>query len=171
MLGNTGAGKSTLINYLCGCEMENARRRDIGLSGRGSVIRVKADQRDTAVTKIGHDMQKSATFLPSVAVSTTDGKVYCDCPGFLDNRGAEINIANACNIKQMIAQAKSVRVVVLINYDSLKADRGRGVKDLAKVRARIACRRLAPPRACHVNGVRGAARMRRGFPAPCQSRY
>ena len=33
--------------------------------------------------------------------------LYCDCPGFLDNRGAEINIANACNIKQTIAQAAS----------------------------------------------------------------
>ena len=36
------------------------------------------------------------------------------------------------DIKQMIAQAKSVRVVVLINYDSLSADRGRGVKELVK---------------------------------------
>ena len=76
-----------------------------------------------------------------------------------------------CILLHVYPEARSVRVVVLINYDSLKADRGRGVKDLAKVRARIACRRLAPPRACHVNGVGGAARMRRGFPAPCQSRY
>ena len=58
---------------------------------------------------------------------------YADCPGFLDNRGAEINIANAVNIKTTIHRARSVRVVVLINYHSLRADRGRGVRDLAQI--------------------------------------
>eukprot|EP00935_MAST-01C_sp_MAST-1C-sp1_P001097 g1097.t1 len=133
VLGNTGAGKSTLINYLCGCRMESVRRKNIGLSGRGSVIRVKADQRDTAVADIGHDTQKSATFLPSVAVSTVDRQVYCDCPGFLDNRGPEINIANAVNTRAMLLAARSVKLLVLINYDSIKADRGRGLQDMVRI--------------------------------------
>ena len=56
--------------------------------------------------------------------------MFADCPGFLDNRGFEINIANAVNVKQVLAAAASARVVVIINYHSLKADRGKGVKDL-----------------------------------------
>jgi hypothetical protein len=27
---------------------------------------------------------------------------YCDCPGFSDNRGAEINIANAINTRRVL---------------------------------------------------------------------
>jgi len=133
VLGNTGAGKSTLINYLCGCRMESVRRKNIGLSGRGSIIRVKAGQRDTAVTDIGHDTQKSATFLPTTARCTADGQVYCDCPGFLDNRGPEINIANAVNTRAMLLAARSVKLLVLINYDSIKADRGCGLQDMVRI--------------------------------------
>ena len=59
-----------------------------------------------------------------------ENAVFADCPGFLDNRGFEINIANAVNVKQALAAAASARVVVIINYHSLKADRGKGVKDL-----------------------------------------
>ena len=33
----------------------------------------------------------------------------------------------------MIHRASSVRVVVLLNYSSLKADRGRGVRDLTNI--------------------------------------
>ena len=39
--------------------------------------------------KIGHT-NKSMTFTPDVAKS--DNFTLCDCPGFLDNRGAAINI-------------------------------------------------------------------------------
>lgn len=53
-----------------------------------------------------------------------------DCPGFLDNRGSEVNIANSVNIKHAIANSKEVKVIVLINYKTLEADRGRGLKDL-----------------------------------------
>ena len=80
--------------------------------------------------KIGHTNQ-SMTFVPDVG--SDDNFTYADCPGFLDNRGPEINIANAVNIKTMIHRAASVRVVVLVNYYSLIADRGRGVRDLASI--------------------------------------
>ena len=57
--------------------------------------------------KIGHSNQ-SMTFVPDV--ESDDIFTYADCPGFLDNRGPEINIANAVNIKTMIHRAASVRV-------------------------------------------------------------
>jgi hypothetical protein len=52
-------------------------------------------------------------------------------PGFLDNRGAVINIANAINIKLALAAVASARVIVLSNYHSLLADRANGVRQLA----------------------------------------
>merc|ERR1712185_838424 len=123
-------------------------RKDAGFTTelKTKIARVAEGSPVQEVMKIGH-LNKSATFLPAVHHDEGSGLTLCDCPGFLDNRGAEINIANACNIKQMIAQAKSVRVVVLINYDSLSADRGRGVKELAKARrdGRFAARPLPSP--------------------------
>lgn len=45
----------------------------------------------------------------------------------------EINISNAVNIKSVVCMASEVRVLVLINYNSLQADRGRGLRETLKV--------------------------------------
>jgi len=124
-IGNTGAGKSTLVNYLHGCELERFK-----IEGNKKVIRVKPNSSTPELMKIGHSNQ-SMTFIPDVEPDSNF--VYCDCPGFLDSRGAEINIANAVNIKQTIHAARSVRVVVMLNFHSLKADRGKGVRELTKI--------------------------------------
>jgi len=123
VIGNTGAGKSAFINLLHGCAFElNPEDR----------MAVRADSAVKELMKIGHT-NKSETFTPQVelaAPSFGDGYAFADCPGFLDNRGFEVNVANAVNVKQTLAAAATVRVVVIINYHSLLADRGKGVKDL-----------------------------------------
>ena len=91
------------------------------------MIRVRRSSEPPELMQIGHSNQ-SMTFMPNVEQG--DDFVYIDCPGFLDNRGSELNIANACNIKQALQSARSVKVLVLLNYYSLKADRGRGLTDL-----------------------------------------
>jgi hypothetical protein len=84
------------------------------------------------VMAIGHSMV-SKTFLPQVVTDPNDLFTICDCPGFLDNRGAVINVANACNIRLCLTQADSVKVVILLNFNSLKADRARGFTDLLEI--------------------------------------
>eukprot|EP01051_Picozoa_sp_SAG22_P006334 SAG22_NODE_409_length_10939_cov_1.956638_7_plen_637_part_00 len=84
---------------------------------------------------IGHT-NMSMTFTRDIKEATifgadSDQAVFMDCPGFLDNRGAVINIANAINVKLALAAVASARVVVLINYHSLRADRANGVRQLA----------------------------------------
>ena len=94
------------------------------------IVRVRADSAVSEMMRIGHT-NKSDTFIP--AVESDDAFTYLDCPGFLDNRGAEINISNAVNIKSAVSIASAVRVLVLINYNSLLADRGRGIRETLKV--------------------------------------
>jgi hypothetical protein len=128
-LGNTGSGKSTTINYLHGCEMEKVRKKDVGLSGLGKIVRVKASSKKQSFMDIGHTKQ-SKTFLPEIA--SDDQLTYCDCPGFLDNRGQEINISNAVNIRNAISAAKSVRVCLLLEFRSLQEKRGEAIETMYK---------------------------------------
>ena len=128
VLGKTGVGKSTLINYLAGCELKEQwveGQLEPTLEVRGTSSGGERDE----VTPIGHEAT-SKTFMPQI-VAVND-QVYCDCPGFSDNRGAEINIANAVNIKQALSRARSLRMVVLVNYHSLFADRRNVFRDLLR---------------------------------------
>ena len=75
--------------------------------------------------------KKSATFVPGIEQG--ERFAFLDCPGFLDNRGAEINIANAVNIKFALHMTASVKIIILINYYSLEADRGRGQRELVAI--------------------------------------
>ena len=53
--------------------------------------------------------------------------------GFLDNRGFEINVGNAANIRSVLHSCDGIRLIVLVNYNSLKSDRGRGQRELMQI--------------------------------------
>ena len=126
VLGNTGAGKSCFVNLLQGCTFEVSKKDDYRMV-------IRKDSIIKEICKIGHTNQ-STTFAPQLSKAKEsiglNGFAFADCPGFLDNRGFEINIANAVNIKNTISSADTARVVVIINYHSLMADRGKGIADL-----------------------------------------
>lgn len=133
-IGNTGSGKSTFGNYLSGCEMVRKEAKLLGLAELGKVVIVKGKGEGGPIDEImpiGHT-RNSMTFLPEIAEDSS-GSHYCDCPGFLDNRGFEINTANAVNIKAAFMRAQSLKIVLLINYHSLKADRARGLDQMIKI--------------------------------------
>nr|NGX39765.1 E3 ubiquitin-protein ligase SlrP [Chlamydiota bacterium] len=135
VIGNTGAGKSTIVNYFAGCTMELKSPKELGLKGIKKFVVVRSREEGGALDEImpiGHT-KESKTFMPQIETEPDMRFTFCDCPGFLDNRGAEINIANAVNIKNAIIRANSVKVIILINYHSLMADRGRGLSDMLKI--------------------------------------
>ncbi len=115
-VGNTGAGKSTLINYLSGCTL--TARQD-GLSW---VIDVQ-----NPVTDIGNDGTRSATYLPKLCrdINENTHRIYCDLPGFNDTRGLTQKLANACLIKEIAARVGGIRVVGVVSLDSLRSTEGR----------------------------------------------
>ena len=126
VLGNTGAGKSAFINYLHGCAFAYEEE---------DKMVVRTDSPVAELMRIGHT-SSSETFAPQVedaVASLGAGFAFADCPGFLDNRGFEINVANAVNVRHTAAAATSAVVVVVINYYSLRADRGKGLHDLFRI--------------------------------------
>jgi hypothetical protein len=129
--GNTGAGKSTTLNALLGCQMKAVRPRELGLPGAGRMVVVDPESPREEVLPIGHHGRQSQTFLPKI-VQTPDepNSAYCDCPGFSDTRGAEINIANAINIRKILQQATGVKAVFLAEYTDFIGGRGSGIRNM-----------------------------------------
>jgi energy-coupling factor transporter ATP-binding protein EcfA2 len=134
ILGETGTGKSTSINHWMGCRMELRTLEELeemGIEGETEdVIVVHPDSERPGVASIGHG-DGSHTFMPQIIRDPNRAtRVYIDCPGFSDNRGAEINIANAMNTKHALRQASGVKAVFLASYPELIVSRGRCIRNL-----------------------------------------
>ena len=134
ILGGTGAGKSTSVNYWIGCDMALRTPEELEEMGiedvLGDALIVHPDSERPGVASIGHG-GGSHTFMPQVIQDPNRAtRVYIDCPGFSDNRGAAINIANAMNIRHALRQAGGVKAVFLMSHTSLIAKRGKYIQGL-----------------------------------------
>ncbi|MGV8948677.1 MAG: GTPase [Candidatus Paracaedibacter sp.] len=110
-LGNTGAGKSTLINYLSEKKLKVNNAFEIELD----------DPDDLSAMAIGGG-SASQTFLPKFIQA--DALLLYDLPGFMDTRGTAENLVNACFIKRIIENAKSAKLVFVVGLDQITANRG-----------------------------------------------
>ncbi|MCU0318332.1 MAG: hypothetical protein MUC61_03300 [Amoebophilaceae bacterium] len=124
--GNIGAGKSTTINALLGCRM----RAEFDDETDEEIIIVDPSSPFEEFMPIGHG-RRSRTFMPQIAQDPDHpNRAYCDCPGFYNTMGAEINIANAINMRKVLQQATGVKVVFLAEYDALLCNRGYHIRNL-----------------------------------------
>ncbi len=117
-LGNTGSGKSTLINYLSEKELRADDFNNI----------VLANLDDPSVMAIGEGGD-SETFLPRFI--PVGDLLFYDMPGFKDTRGTANNLVNACFIKSIIENANSSKLVFVVGMDEITAGRGEGFKKLS----------------------------------------
>ena len=127
-LGNTGSGKSTLINYILNCTLKKKKAPKIlkNILTEEIIIvkpKSKGGKRDE-IMKIGHTVD-SSTFKPFVFFDVKSGLNFMDCPGFEDNRGEEINISNGVNVRNIVETVENVKLVVLIHFLSFFNDRAK----------------------------------------------
>jgi energy-coupling factor transporter ATP-binding protein EcfA2 len=111
VIGPTGSGKSTLINYLAGSELI-AEYRPLRWNLR--VNEPLPGFRFSAGTEAG-------THLPTswYDEQSQQPRVYWDCPGFNDNEGPQREIINAYSIYQLLRHAPHSKVMLVISEDIL----------------------------------------------------
>merc|ERR1711933_680739 len=86
IVGTTGVGKSTTINYINDIKLEAKL-----LDGRYKLSAVEGKSLEGGF-KIGTSNAISETLYPGVYAPINQDFSYIDCPGFGDTRGMEIDI-------------------------------------------------------------------------------
>ncbi|MCC6127778.1 MAG: hypothetical protein IT584_01055 [Chlamydiae bacterium] len=132
-IGNTGAGKSTLIAYLLGAKLKPKQNL-----GGEECFAVEEDSDRYPV--IGQGLGTSQTiFAQGFPIAGGSSTVFCDPPGFNDTRGEEHVLCANLTVDQAVSQARSIRAIVLtIPVQAFQLDRGGPVVSLVeKVRERF----------------------------------
>ncbi len=130
-IGNTGAGKSTTVNYLLGHQLRSVRRAE------GEHGFEHEDPSGENKAKIGHGLGTSETsYVQAFPLPESPAKmplVLCDFPGFYDARGGSYDLATHLSIQQAILAAKQVQAVcVVLPYDALTLDRANPIVELLR---------------------------------------
>ncbi|MEY3177808.1 MAG: hypothetical protein RJB42_49 [Bacteroidota bacterium] len=118
ILGNTGAGKSTLINLLAG------KKLVISSDGEDYVLE---DPTDPTAMVIGQGGGSETLYPKSIDIG---GVRFFDLPGFNDTDGSERNLVNAAFIRQILLEAASVRFIFVVGQDQFTADKSASVKKM-----------------------------------------
>jgi GTPase Era involved in 16S rRNA processing len=118
VIGNTGSGKSTLVNYLTGKNLiadkpeKSTRKNEFHITSK-----------DEVECKISHESAKSCTTIPNRDASTSN--VYWDCPGFKDTRGFKQDIVNQFYINNIFNKIEDIKVLVVIDEATLDSTKGK----------------------------------------------
>ena len=127
-VGNTGAGKSTTINYLAGRKIVTVRDAD-----KDYITRLEVENPLDGCT-IGHDAKSETKYLRGfIDASSSPNLVLYDTPGFEDTEGGEVDIANSVAIAWAIRQSKTVRIVLVIDAYCILAPKGNELSKLFKL--------------------------------------
>ncbi len=95
-IGDTGAGKSTTVNFLAGQKMKMVDKHD-------GQERYDVDSPAGQIARIGHDGSESETlFAKEIIPKDARSMKFVDCPGFGDSRGFEFDCAHAGECYQLL---------------------------------------------------------------------
>jgi energy-coupling factor transporter ATP-binding protein EcfA2 len=132
LVGPTGVGKSTSVQYLAGCEMQK-KKYDLGNNKWLLHIEAREGNEFIDIKKVSScPLARSETrHINAVSIPfLNETIILCDSPGFGDTGGTELEIANNVGLLEALSSAKSVAIVAFISYQNM-GDRGQGIQKLA----------------------------------------
>lgn len=118
VIGKTGVGKSTLVNYLSGNEVEAA-----DCDGEYFIKAKESPYKESAPVISPPDKLESETTIPNRWHDKSTGVIYVDCPGFEDTNGAVQDIANAFYIKKMF-EIPRVKILLVVQESTFRENKG-----------------------------------------------
>jgi len=110
VVGDTGEGKSTLINYIAQNNLYAEKK------GYPPKYIINTDNQLGDI-KIGNT-SISETTVPNRWIDK-DGVSYWDCPGFGDTKGVVQDVANGFYIKKLFDNIENVKVVVVVSEETI----------------------------------------------------
>lgn len=134
ILGATGAGKSTLFNYLN--RLPLIIKEGKGKDGvKNQTIRLDVDlsqlPKDMKAAPIGHGFV-SETTIPNFSKSQNSDVTYVDCAGEFDSREITQSIINSYFKYELAEKAEMVKLTIAINYNDIHTNRGTIFKQILK---------------------------------------
>lgn len=125
-IGPTGAGKSTVVNYLLGHELEI-----IETPAGDEHLQITTGKKGVPVAALGGAVE-ACTLYPECYSDPAADLCYCDCPGFFDTRGPLGRIiTNMSN--DMVAKSSAAigGIVMLVEDAALYGQKASGFRELA----------------------------------------
>jgi energy-coupling factor transporter ATP-binding protein EcfA2 len=114
VMGLSGTGKSTLVNYLNDVELICTKRNSKW------VLEVENSNKSLpGGFSIGHET-KSQTLYPAAYTPPNRDYSYIDNPGFSDNRGLGVEIANSAFRKEITQNITDLKFLILVKHEDLK---------------------------------------------------
>lgn len=107
LIGNTGSGRSTLTQFVAG------NLADLESVGEDNFV-IESRHKDV----IGNSTTVSHTIYPDLVIDETKTAFY-DCPGFEDTRSMSIEVASTYFVKKVVDHAKSIKIVLVVDYGSV----------------------------------------------------
>lgn len=128
VLGMSGTGKSTLINYLNDIPLVCVWKGDWVLDLLSKNLSL------TNIATIGHNIN-SQTFIP--AVYKNKDFIYIDNPGFKDTHGLATEVANGFFRQLITSNVKELKFLLLLTYSDLKQNRGQQFRESIRAFSRF----------------------------------
>lgn len=120
IIGDTGAGKSTIANYLAGNTLI-VRRTDKGLVLEPQ----EALNGPVNLLKVGHD--DSTTEIPNNWYDSTTQTLFFDCPGFGDTRKFPQDIINAFYVNELFNTSREFKLLFVFSEASIQ-EKGKNIR-------------------------------------------